>query len=245
MWLYIWLYLKRCIRYNSLNFFCSLIMKWNISLNCPVEKSSPSTAVFSAAKNFSQPHSLSHSIVVIGKTWRELCLHVCSWLCREDPFQVNDSIGILKLIKNPRETEVHVDPGTLALCCKSYPLCVQLNLIAICGSGIFRSIPTQVRAIGQHVLLWWQFGQLQGIARWSLLFGQFFSKIIHCSIKPRSPSCDNGLWWCTNFVKNVSPAWVFHSGGLKRWYQEIRIFILVSDFFCAIVKEIRDTSNVK
>ena len=117
---------------------------WNISLNCPVENSSPSTAVFSAAKNFSRPHNLSHSIVVIEKTWRELCFHVCSWLCRENPFQVNDSICILKLNKDPRETEVHVDPGTLALCCNSYPLCVQLNLIAICSSGILRSIPTQV-----------------------------------------------------------------------------------------------------
>ena len=143
---------------------------WNISLNCPVENSSPSTAVFSKAKNFSRPHNLSHSIVVIEKTWRELCFHVCSWLCRDNPFQVNDSICILKFNKDPRETEVHVDPGTLALCCNSYPLCVQLNLIAICSSGIFRSIPTQVRAIGQHVLLWWQFGHLQGIARWSLRF---------------------------------------------------------------------------
>ena len=55
---------------------------WNISLNCSVENSFPSTAVFSAAKNFSRPHNLSQSIVVIEKTWRELCFHVCSWLCR-------------------------------------------------------------------------------------------------------------------------------------------------------------------
>ena len=149
---------------------------WNISLNCPVENSSLSTAFFSAAKNFSRPHNLSHSIVVIEKTWRELCFHVCSWLFRENPFQVNDSICILKLNKAPRETEVHVDPGTLALGCNSDLLCVQVNLIAICSSGIFRSIPTQVRAIGQHVLLWWQFGHLQGIARWSLLFVAIFQQ---------------------------------------------------------------------